>query len=63
MKNKNVDRITFLKSLPKDNEGNPIIDEDAYIKMGNLFWELEFLENELDIVAQNYPEYYRIPEK
>jgi hypothetical protein len=48
-----------LKTLPKDADGNPIIDEKAEETLCNMSWESEFFED-YGILAQDYPEYYQI---
>ncbi len=53
------ERVKYLKTLPKDNDGNPIIDEKAELTLMNMDWEMEFLD-EIGVLAQDYPEYYQI---
>ena len=52
-------RVKYLKTLPKDKDGNPIINDEAEMMLNNSDWEMEFLD-EIGVLAQDYPEYYQI---
>ena len=54
----NTSRVEYLESLPKDNNGNPIIDEEQMMAVSSVFWELDFLE---EITVWDYPEYMQLP--
>ena len=54
------ERISFLKTLPKDKDGNPIIDADADDKMWDIDWFVEYLEEIEGISMFDYPDYFRI---
>tara|TARA_B100000959_G_C14578559_1_gene458967 strand:- start:262 stop:444 length:183 start_codon:yes stop_codon:yes gene_type:complete len=54
-----TERVKYLKTLPKDKDGNPIINDEAEMTLSNMNWESEFLD-EIGVLAQDYPEYYQI---
>ena len=56
----NMTRVEYLESLPKDKDGNPIVDEDEMMYKSSVFWELEFLED-MGIAVWDYPEYFQLP--
>ena len=56
----NMTRVEYLESLPKDKDGNPIVDEDEMMYKSSIFWELEFLED-MGISVSDYPEYFQLP--
>ena len=56
----NMTRVEYLESLPKDKDGNPIVDEDEMMYKSSIFWELEFLED-MGIAVSDYPEYFQLP--
>ena len=58
--NNNITRVEYLESLPKDKDGNPIVDEDEMMYKSSVFWELEFLED-MGIAVSDYPEYFQLP--
>ena len=56
----NMTRVEYLESLPKDKDGNPIVDEEEMMYKSSVFWELEFLED-MGIAVWDYPEYFQLP--
>ena len=54
------ERIKFLKTLPKDKDGHPIISDDADDRLWDMDWFVEFLEEVEGITMWDYPEYFRI---
>ena len=56
----NMTRVEYLESLPKDKDGNPIVDEDEMMYKSSIFWELEFLED-MGISPWDYSEYFQLP--
>ena len=56
----NMTRVEYLESLPKDKDGNPIVDEGKMMDKSSIFWELEFLED-MGIAVWDYPEYFQLP--
>ena len=56
------ERIKFLKSLPKDVDGKPIIDSDADCKLWDMDWFGEYLEEYEGMSICDFPEYYEIQE-
>ena len=57
--NYEYERVKYLKTLPKDKDRNPIINDEAEMMLSNSNWEMEFLD-EIGVLAQDYPEYYQI---
>ena len=60
-----TDRSEYIKSLPIDEHGFPIIDKDEFEKLSYQFeWELKFIEDMYQhggLEAFDFPEfYYRI---
>ena len=53
-------RVEYLESLPKDKDGNPIVDEEEMMNKSSVFWELEFLED-MGISPWDYSEYFQLP--
>ncbi len=58
--NNNMTRVEYLESLPKDKDGNPIVDEEEMMNKSSVFWELEFLED-MGISPWDYSEYFQLP--
>ena len=65
---KSITRIEYLKSLPKDKDGHPIIKnmEKFYELEANNGWEDEFVSewciSNGYITAYDYPEFFQIQE-
>ena len=53
-------RTEYLESLPKDKDGNPIVDEEDFMNKEEMDWELEFIYEVLGICVYDYPEYYQV---
>ena len=66
---KDMTRIEYLKSLPKDKDGHPIIKnmDEFYELEWNNGWEFEFVNEwvigEGYITAYDYPEFFQITDR
>ena len=61
-KNPYISRNDYLKSLSKDEYGNPIIDKQEFWKLSRLHnWEEDFLQSAISagiVEAEGIPEYF-----
>ena len=55
-----IDREDYLRSLPKDEDGQPIVDEEDFQNNCTMFWEEEFLAEVMGISAYDYDEFYML---
>ena len=66
-KNPYISRNDYLKSLPKDEYGNPIVDRQEFWKLSILHdWEEDFLQDAYQhglIEAEAIPEYFMVTEQ
>ena len=66
---KDMTRIEYLNSLPKDKDGHPIIEDMAMFQHleWNNGWEFEFVNEwvigEGYLSAYDYPEFFQITER
>ena len=61
-KNTYISRNDYLKSLPKDEYGNPIVDKQEFWKLSRLHnWKEDFLQSAVSagiVEAEGIPEYF-----
>ena len=66
-KNQYMCRNDYLKSLPKDEHGNPVVDKMKFLDLAYKYhWEQDFLDDALSagiIEAEAIPEYFIITEE
>ena len=66
-KNLYISRNDYLKSLPKDEHGNPVVDRMKFLDLAHEHhWEQDFLDDALSagiIEAEAIPEYFMITEE
>ena len=55
-----IDRIDYLKSLPKDKDGNPIVDEESMRNITPDMWEADFFRDVIGIDPFDYDEWTQL---